>query len=158
MMNYNSAVEYRYGGCYHLLVVFFKQKTAYEMRISDWSPDVCSSDLKKGETAAMIQFEMISKHPYRYTTDDVLFQVYAEKNDLTEEELPAAREQFFSKGQPCFRASPLPKRYGWGVHSNQDEKVALYGCETPEYQQLSAGRDPVSGRKVNVYRAMRSSR
>src|SRR3546814_2775740 len=25
---------------------FFKQKTAYEMRISDWSSDVCSSDLK----------------------------------------------------------------------------------------------------------------
>src|SRR3546814_7370776 len=33
----------------HMLVVvfvfFFKQKTAYEMRISDWSSDVCSSDL-----------------------------------------------------------------------------------------------------------------
>src|SRR3546814_3755536 len=28
-----------------LIVVFFKQKTAYEMRISDWSSDVCSSDL-----------------------------------------------------------------------------------------------------------------
>src|SRR3546814_4553102 len=28
-----------------LLFVFFKQKTAYEMRISDWSSDVCSSDL-----------------------------------------------------------------------------------------------------------------
>src|SRR3546814_12312247 len=27
---------------------FFKQKTAYEMRISDWSSDVCSSDLCKG--------------------------------------------------------------------------------------------------------------
>src|SRR3546814_8971413 len=27
--------------------VFFKQKTAYEMRISDWSSDVCSSDLMK---------------------------------------------------------------------------------------------------------------
>src|SRR3546814_7296684 len=27
---------------------FFKQKTAYEMRISDWSSDVCSSDLKRG--------------------------------------------------------------------------------------------------------------
>src|SRR3546814_4615210 len=26
-------------------MVFFKQKTAYEMRISDWSSDVCSSDL-----------------------------------------------------------------------------------------------------------------
>src|SRR3546814_3198339 len=30
---------------YHLFIFFFKQKTAYEMRISDWSSDVCSSDL-----------------------------------------------------------------------------------------------------------------
>src|SRR3546814_9286772 len=30
-----------------LFVLFFKQKTAYEMRISDWSSDVCSSDLKR---------------------------------------------------------------------------------------------------------------
>src|SRR3546814_7741803 len=29
-----------------LCVFFFKQKTAYEMRISDWSSDVCFSDLK----------------------------------------------------------------------------------------------------------------
>src|SRR3546814_16797517 len=29
-------------------VLFFKQKTAYEMRISDWSSDVCSSDLCRG--------------------------------------------------------------------------------------------------------------
>src|SRR3546814_15185282 len=28
---------------------FFKQKTAYEMRISDWSSDVCSSDLQGGK-------------------------------------------------------------------------------------------------------------
>src|SRR3546814_9015535 len=36
--------------CVHVLCVFvfflFKQKTAYEMRISDWSSDVCSSDLE----------------------------------------------------------------------------------------------------------------
>src|SRR3546814_9558253 len=31
--------------CY--LFFFFKQKTAYEMRISDWSSDVCSSDLRQ---------------------------------------------------------------------------------------------------------------
>src|SRR3546814_20353457 len=31
--------------CYYIFF-FFKQKTAYEMRISDWSSDVCSSDLK----------------------------------------------------------------------------------------------------------------
>src|SRR3546814_4485938 len=31
----------------HVYFFFFKQKTAYEMRISDWSSDVCSSDLMK---------------------------------------------------------------------------------------------------------------
>src|SRR3546814_3653153 len=31
--------------CYFIFFFFFKQKTAYEMRISDWSSDVCSSDL-----------------------------------------------------------------------------------------------------------------
>src|SRR3546814_8828668 len=33
---------------------FFKQKTAYEMRISDWSSDVCSSDLPADGTAAAV--------------------------------------------------------------------------------------------------------
>src|SRR3546814_4469296 len=35
---------YRFFGVW-FFVFFFKQKTAYEMRISDWSSDVCSSDL-----------------------------------------------------------------------------------------------------------------
>src|SRR3546814_9285064 len=48
-----------------LVLFFFKQKTAYEMRISDWSSDVCSSDLakalrkylglKKGRKAAAVK-------------------------------------------------------------------------------------------------------
>src|SRR3546814_10862130 len=33
-----------------LKIFFFKQKTAYEMRISDWSSDVCSSDLTSTPT------------------------------------------------------------------------------------------------------------
>src|SRR3546814_3401743 len=32
---------------YSVFFFFFKQKTAYEMRISDWSSDVCSSDLSR---------------------------------------------------------------------------------------------------------------
>src|SRR3546814_2951533 len=38
---------------FSLFVFFFKQKTAYEMRISDWSSDVCSSDLA-GPAAAVL--------------------------------------------------------------------------------------------------------
>src|SRR3546814_5591953 len=37
------------SGC----VFFFKQKTAYEMRISDWSSDVCSSDLMQANEKAV---------------------------------------------------------------------------------------------------------
>src|SRR3546814_20135367 len=39
--------------CVCLYVLFFKQKTAYEMRISDWSSDVCSSDLGEPDPAGL---------------------------------------------------------------------------------------------------------
>src|SRR3546814_3759075 len=38
---------------YVLYVFFFKQKTAYEVRISDWSSDVCSSDLARKDGLAI---------------------------------------------------------------------------------------------------------
>src|SRR3546814_4871897 len=38
------SVVFSFRSCFRLFF-FFKQKTAYEMRISDWSSDVCSSDL-----------------------------------------------------------------------------------------------------------------
>src|SRR3546814_3121291 len=40
--------------CFHFFF-FFKQKTAYEMRISDWSSDVCSSDLRGGPDHVVAQ-------------------------------------------------------------------------------------------------------
>jgi hypothetical protein len=108
----------------------------------------------KGDTrsVANIQYEMISKHPYKYTSDDVLFQVYAERNDLTKSEYAKAREQFFSKGQPCLRASPLTKRYGWGVHADKDGKVALVGCETNAYKKF------LNDKNLKVVKAMKSKR
>src|SRR3546814_3695140 len=42
----------------YVIFFFFKQKTAYEMRISDWSSDVCSSDLDveaEGVEAALVR-------------------------------------------------------------------------------------------------------
>lgn len=92
------------------------------------------------KSVAALQFNMLHTHPYTYTSDDVLFQVYALRNGITEGERQAARGQFFAKGQACFRASPLTKRYGWGVHSNADGKIALYGCETDTYKKLSGDK------------------
>lgn len=104
------------------------------------------------KTIASMQFEMLSKKPYTYTSDDVLFQVYADRNDLTKAEYEAARKQFFSKGQACFRASPLTKQFGFGVHFDHKGKAALYGMETKEYQQFV--KDP----HVKKVKAMRSSK
>lgn len=108
----------------------------------------------KGEnkTIANTEFEMISKNPYRYSSDDVLFQVFADKNDLTKPEYNEARTKFFSKGQACLRASPLTKRYGWGIHNDENGKIALYGMETPEYEKYSKDEN------LKIVKAMRSSR
>src|SRR3546814_2278558 len=49
---------YRMRNRYYVLYIvffFFKQKTAYEMRISDWSSDVCSSDLFRAQPAAAVR-------------------------------------------------------------------------------------------------------
>lgn len=103
-------------------------------------------------TVAGMQYELIATHPYKYTSDDVLFQVYAQRNDLTKGEYKRAREQFFSKGQPCFRASPLTKTYGFGVHFDGNGKAALYGMETDEYRNFLADK------KVKKVKAMRTSK
>src|SRR3546814_2950249 len=49
------------------LVFFFKQKTAYEMRISDWSSDVCSSDLMSRRITLPIHID--GKGPFNFVVD-----------------------------------------------------------------------------------------
>src|SRR3546814_3004499 len=51
-------------GCFEVFF-FFKQKTAYEMRISDWSSDVCSSDLAGAvvEAADLAELAAATKLP-----------------------------------------------------------------------------------------------
>src|SRR3546814_9960438 len=49
--------------CICLVFFFFKQKTAYEMRISDWSSDVCSSDLGSLDAIGLgRRLERIAQH------------------------------------------------------------------------------------------------
>ncbi len=108
----------------------------------------------KGEakSVATMQFDLINKNPYKYTSDEVLFQVFADRKDLAASEYQEGREHFFSKGQACFRASPLTKRYGWGLHNNADGKIALYGRETPEYQKFSQDKT------LKLVKAMKSTK
>lgn len=104
------------------------------------------------KSVANIQFDMIKKHPYQYSSDDVVFQSYAIKKDLAPTEFQTERELFFSKGQPCLRASPLTKRYGWGVHHNAEGKVAVFGVDSEEYKKF------VTDKNLTIVKAMRSKR
>ena len=82
-------------------------------------------------TQARREYEMVANHPYVYTSDDVLFETKGLPKGLS-------REDFFSKGQPCLRASSLTKRYGWGVHSDAQGRIALIPMESAEYQLLAS--------------------
>lgn len=105
-------------------------------------------------TAANLQYEMLKNHPYQYTSDDILFRVFAIKHDIDERDYKQEREKFFSKGQPCFRSSPLTKRYGWGVHSDGEGKIAIYPMDSTKYHELL--KDKNIG-KVKAMRTKKSS-
>jgi Family of unknown function (DUF6157) len=107
---------------------------------------------KEKKTVAEMQYELIVKNPYKYTSDDVLFQVFADRSDLVKAEYTQAKEQFFSKGQACLRASPLTKTYGFGIHFDNNGKIAIYGVETPEYEKF------LTDTKVKKLKAVRSKR
>ncbi len=104
------------------------------------------------KSVANLQFEMLYEPPYEFTSDDILFSVFATRKEIPQEDLEEQRELFFSKGQPCFRASPLTKIYGWGIHSNEEGKIAMYGVESEEYQRF------VADESVIKKKAMRSKR
>src|SRR3546814_7327414 len=82
--------------CIGVFFFFFKQKTAYEMRISDWSSDVCSSDLnyprdgytmvKMGTAAAeLMKRDFIQKYPDGINwppSEAAMFQHWQELNEI----------------------------------------------------------------------------
>jgi Family of unknown function (DUF6157) len=124
-------------------------QVAEDCKVTTGEIPVVKNDKK---SIALMQFELLHKNPYKYSSDDIFFQVYADRNDLTKSEYPVARQQFFSKGQPCFRASPLTKQFGWGIHSDKTGKIALYGMETAKYQRF------VDDAKIQKLRAMKTSK
>lgn len=122
--------------------------------VADDSPADHSAEppAKADPTIAALHYELIASAPYTRTSDDVIFETYALRAGIAEADLPAAREAFFSKGQPCLRSSPLGKRYGWGIHSDSEGRVALLAAESDEYARLQADA------AITQTRAMRSRR
>lgn len=107
---------------------------------------------KQAKTIARMQYELIGANPYAYTSDDLVFTVYAERAGLAAAEREFKRAEFFSKGQPCLRSSPLAKTYGWGIHFDGEGKIALYPRGSADYERLRGDAS------LQHLKAMRSAR
>lgn len=103
-------------------------------------------------TVAALHYALIAAEPYARTSDEVIFETYARRAGIADADRDAAWQQFFAKGQPCLRSSPLGKRYGWGTHHDGQGRVAAYPVDSDEYRRLAAESS------LAHTRAMRSTR
>lgn len=97
---------------------------------------------------------MIHPHAYWFTSGDVIFDVYADRTCIPHSRREAAREEYFSKGRPCLRASDLSKKYGCGIHCDGQGRLALIGMEAPENAALIERAAEQAG--FTTVKAMRS--
>lgn len=98
------------------------------------------ADNRPKKTIHRIQYELLTEKPYHYSHDELVFAVYAIRQEFSAEELAqngdAIRADFFKKGHPCMRASTLTKKNGWGAHYNDEGKIAIYPIESDDYASL----------------------
>lgn len=88
---------------------------------------------------AQVQYEMLVGQPYQFRQEDVLFASSAEvreRPELRDDE--ALRREFFSKPQACLRASPLVKKWGFGIHFDAAGKAAAFAKGSDEYERWAA--------------------
>lgn len=109
-------------------------------------------------TIQLIQYELLTKSPYAFTLEELIFQTHVRKAGLSAAEAKAQRAkiwaELFAKSHACMRASALPKKYGWGVHYDEKGRIALYAAESSEYHAFLAGKRG----DVKVEYAMRSKK
>ncbi|GIP21661.1 MULTISPECIES: DUF6157 family protein [Paenibacillus] len=110
------------------------------------------------KTAYEIEYELLSKNPYKFTEEDLLYEIHIRHKELPEDYVSShadeIRAELFKKPHACLRASQLPKKYGWGIHYDEQGRIAIYGMETEQYREFT---QPGEG-KPSLLPAMRSKR
>ena len=89
------------------------------------------------ETMPMIEHDLLTRRPYHFNEKDLIFEKSIRHRGISPEEVRKNREaiwsELFQKPHPCLRASPLAKRYGWGVHYDHQGRIAIYAVDSKEY-------------------------
>jgi hypothetical protein len=107
------------------------------------SPDTTASGgiYPKAGTAAAEHLRLVLSKPYGHTSDELIFAVHAVRVEIPEQDRARAWVEFTMKPRACLRASALVKQYGWGLHHNEEAKVAAFGFGSDDYQRLKANLD-----------------
>lgn len=115
-------------------------------------PTTAGTVPRQATSIAGLEHALLIEAPYRYTGEGLILAVHRRHKDIGDADLEAFRAALFAKPHPCMRASMLPKRWGWGVHYDEQGCIALYGAETEEYRRFAARED------LRVMAAVRSRR
>ncbi len=75
---------------------------------------------------AYIGYDELSKNPYKYTTLEFYRQVHHVRRGK-----PELKIETYD-----IRRNDLCKKYGWGIHIDESDRLALVGCETKKYKEL----------------------
>lgn len=106
----------------------------------------------------LIQYEILTKHPYTFTGQGLIFETHVRRLGLSKAEIKARHDEIwnelFSKPHACLRASTLAKKYGWGFHYDHQGRIAIYAMESKEYKQMSRENQ----KSLKILAAMRSQR
>ncbi len=114
----------------------------------------------RGDTPSVpvLEHELLTKSPYKFTQEALIFIVHVTRQGITPADLKARgaqiKAELFSKPHPCMRASQLTKRYGWGVHHDEQGRIAIYPRGSKDYAALSSGRKKAK----TILKAMRNKR
>ena len=106
----------------------------------------------KAGSIASLQHALLLEQPYAFTSDELLFEVHVRRNGITRTDRDHERPLFFARSHACLRASPLVKQFGWGLHHDEEGKVAAYGVGTDRYRELAIRPD------LKIVPGMRSRR
>ena len=127
--------------------------TNYKRTFITAAPDcpAQSGEEPTGTSVAAVQFAILAEQPpYSMTSDDLLFETEKRRKALSGTD--AERAALFAEPQPCLRASPLAKRYGWGIHHDDHGRIALVASGSSDYERLSSAKD------LKVVPAMRNKK
>ncbi len=89
-------------------------------------------------SVAALQFTLLSRQPYRHTSDDLAVAVTAARRNIPMAEEDRLRRTLLAGPLPCLRRSDLVQRFGWGLHHDARGRVALFGREGADYERLAA--------------------